>query len=85
VTGNKITKGIPESYDRYWFLPIHLWNALQAVARDCSLHVYWHNLQPDAEQALDDWKKVGFTRVILYIEEPFPIREITGLAELMNL
>ena len=35
---------------------------------DISLHVRSYNLQPDAEQALQAWKKMGFTRVIIYIE-----------------
>ena len=52
------------------------------VGFDISLHVCWHNLQPDPELALQAGKKMGFTRVIIYIEEPFPTKEMTGPANL---
>lgn len=48
---------------------------------DISLHVRWHNLQPDHGQALENWEGLGFTRVIIYVEELFPINEITELAQ----
>ena len=51
---------------------------------DCSLHARWQNLQPDAEQALMDWENMGFTRVIIYIEDPFPLNEITALARFVR-
>ena len=55
------------------------------VGFDISLHVRCHNLQPDPEQALQAWKKMGFIRVIIYVEEPFPVKKITGLAKLIKL
>jgi hypothetical protein len=50
---------------------------------DCSLHVRWHNLQPDPKQTLIDWEQMGFSRIIVYITEPFPIAEISELARLI--
>jgi alkanesulfonate monooxygenase SsuD/methylene tetrahydromethanopterin reductase-like flavin-dependent oxidoreductase (luciferase family) len=46
---------------------------------DCSLHVRWENLSPDPHQALMEWEKMGFTRVIIYINAPFPLEEIEAL------
>jgi len=39
---------------------------------DCSLHVRWPHLQPDPKQALFEWEQMGFSRVIVYVTEPFP-------------
>ncbi|HKY54441.1 MAG TPA: LLM class flavin-dependent oxidoreductase, partial [Anaerolineales bacterium] len=52
---------------------------------DISLHVRWHNLEPSPEAALENWEKMGFLRVIIYIEEPFPIQEVAGLAKRIDL
>lgn len=51
---------------------------------DISVHVRWHNLLPDPGQALEAWKKMGFTRVIIYVEEPFPMKEIIRLAQFVE-
>ena len=50
---------------------------------DCSLHVRWNNLHPDPRQALTEWEQMGFSRVIVYITELFPITEISELVRLM--
>lgn len=48
---------------------------------DCSLHARWNDLGPDWGQALAAWEQMGCTRVIVYVTAPFPLREITTLAE----
>ncbi|HEU0291164.1 MAG TPA: LLM class flavin-dependent oxidoreductase [Anaerolineales bacterium] len=47
---------------------------------DVSLHVRWHVLGSDPLQAMNQWKKLGFTRVIIYLSLPFPLAEIETLA-----
>jgi alkanesulfonate monooxygenase SsuD/methylene tetrahydromethanopterin reductase-like flavin-dependent oxidoreductase (luciferase family) len=51
---------------------------------DCSLHVRWHNLGEDPGRALREWEEMGFTRVIVYVTSPFPLREIAALAEILE-
>jgi len=47
---------------------------------DCSLHVRWRDLEPDPQVALIKWEEMGFTRVIVYVNAPFPLGEIRALA-----
>jgi alkanesulfonate monooxygenase SsuD/methylene tetrahydromethanopterin reductase-like flavin-dependent oxidoreductase (luciferase family) len=47
---------------------------------DCSLHVRWNNLGPEPQRALTEWAEMGFTRVISFVEPPFPLEDIERLA-----
>jgi hypothetical protein len=46
---------------------------------DLSLHPGWRDLGGDAPQALAGWQAMGFTRVLVYVGSPFPLREIEQL------
>jgi alkanesulfonate monooxygenase SsuD/methylene tetrahydromethanopterin reductase-like flavin-dependent oxidoreductase (luciferase family) len=48
---------------------------------DCSLHARWSAVNGDVLGMLDEWEKMGFTRVVIYIEPPFPLSEIEGIAQ----
>jgi alkanesulfonate monooxygenase SsuD/methylene tetrahydromethanopterin reductase-like flavin-dependent oxidoreductase (luciferase family) len=49
---------------------------------DLSLHIRWHNMGSEPQQALLEWEQMGFTRVIVYVTAPFPLAEIESLARL---
>ena len=49
---------------------------------DFSLHVRWTAMQSDPIQALSEYEKIGFTRVIIYLAAPFPLAEIAVLSPL---
>lgn len=51
---------------------------------DRSLHIRWTALENDFSQALSEWEDMGFTRVIIYIEKPFPLAEIEDIAVIAN-
>jgi alkanesulfonate monooxygenase SsuD/methylene tetrahydromethanopterin reductase-like flavin-dependent oxidoreductase (luciferase family) len=52
---------------------------------DVSLHARWHVLGSDPLQAMNQWEKMGFTRVIIYLSLPFPLAEIETLALALDL
>jgi alkanesulfonate monooxygenase SsuD/methylene tetrahydromethanopterin reductase-like flavin-dependent oxidoreductase (luciferase family) len=47
---------------------------------DVSLHVRWHVAAADPLSTFEQWKSMGFTRVIIYLALPFPLPEIEALA-----
>ncbi|MGH2520921.1 MAG: LLM class flavin-dependent oxidoreductase [Anaerolineales bacterium] len=51
---------------------------------DRSLHVRWSNLGPDPPEMLAEWEGMGFTRVVVYVEAPFPLAEIEALARSLD-
>jgi alkanesulfonate monooxygenase SsuD/methylene tetrahydromethanopterin reductase-like flavin-dependent oxidoreductase (luciferase family) len=47
---------------------------------DLSIHPMWRDLQPDPGAMLAEWEQLGFTRAIVFVGAPFPLREIEALA-----
>jgi len=48
---------------------------------DVSLHAAWRDLGDDPAAALATWARLGFDRAIVWIKQPFPLREIEALAQ----
>ena len=51
---------------------------------DVSHHVRWHVLESDPLRTLSEWEKLGFTRVIVYLGQPFPLMEIERLSPALH-
>jgi alkanesulfonate monooxygenase SsuD/methylene tetrahydromethanopterin reductase-like flavin-dependent oxidoreductase (luciferase family) len=47
---------------------------------DLSLHPALADLGSDPRQTLDDWAGMGFTRAIVYLLPPYPLRQLVVLA-----
>lgn len=48
---------------------------------DLSLLAGWRDLGTEPLRTLEDWAAQGFTRIIIFISAPFPLREIEVLAQ----
>lgn len=46
---------------------------------DVSLHARWTAMESGPLRFLNKWEKMNFTRVIVYLESPFPLTEIEAL------
>jgi alkanesulfonate monooxygenase SsuD/methylene tetrahydromethanopterin reductase-like flavin-dependent oxidoreductase (luciferase family) len=51
---------------------------------DRSLHIRWKHIEGDFSKALTEWENMDFTRVIIYLETPFPLAEIENMVHLLN-
>lgn len=52
---------------------------------DLSLHPLWKDFAPDMPGMLARWEEMGFTRVIVYVDGPFPLGDFEVLARQMQL
>jgi alkanesulfonate monooxygenase SsuD/methylene tetrahydromethanopterin reductase-like flavin-dependent oxidoreductase (luciferase family) len=51
---------------------------------DLSIHPSWNELANDPARMLSEWEALGFTRVIAYVDAPFPLTEFERLARLVG-
>jgi alkanesulfonate monooxygenase SsuD/methylene tetrahydromethanopterin reductase-like flavin-dependent oxidoreductase (luciferase family) len=47
---------------------------------ECSLHARWTNLDAEPRRTVGEWEAMGFDRVVIYLEPPFPLEGIRALA-----
>jgi peptidyl-tRNA hydrolase len=47
---------------------------------DYLFHARWNAIDGDVLGMLDEWKKMGCKRVVIYVEPPFPLKEFEEIA-----